>query len=159
MGSQPQGFFDDHARVGGCDGRKYTSPDRFSAGDERCPRETAMGVDACHHIAGRHCIFIILGRLLKDIVTRPGDIATLARVGTPSELIVIFQPRLLHTKLLHAQVHCCLYLKMRSRNQSVPCKMQGLRNWLRHFIPSSTIECSLLCKLQITAALYRIFHR
>jgi hypothetical protein len=65
---------------------------------------TAMGVNTCHHIAGRHCTFIIrifgihlpviygerkqnpLGRLLQDIVARLEDITALDWVGRPSEL-------------------------------------------------------------------------
>jgi len=118
---------------------------------------TAMGIDTCHHIA--YSLFAYsastyLSSTARGSRTHSGGSCTTSWLvwrillpwtgleGHPS-LIAVFQPTLPRTNLLHTHVRCCLYLKIRSRHQSVPCQTQGLWNWLRHCIPCST-TCALV---------------
>ncbi|OAX35282.1 hypothetical protein K503DRAFT_378605 [Rhizopogon vinicolor AM-OR11-026] len=91
----------DHAGVREYDGHRCTAPRYLPPGYERRPRETPMGIDTCHHIAGRHCIITVwhlwyhlsliygeentIGRLLQEIVAQSGDITCQDWVGKSSE--------------------------------------------------------------------------
>ena len=118
----------------------------------RDAREKLMGVDACHDIA--YSLFRIfdihlpviygerkqntLGRLLQDIVARSGDITALDWVGRPSECNSCLPADITSYKA-PPRPRTLLSLPEYEIEASVSSlQTQGLRNWFRHCIPSST---------------------
>jgi hypothetical protein len=101
--SQPQTVTCNHEGVRGCDGYRCTGPDILPFRYERHPRETAMGIKACHTVQEdvAYSLFgifnIILpviygekkqntcGWLLQEIIAQSGDITVLNWVRQPSK--------------------------------------------------------------------------
>jgi len=146
--SQSQGVYHNHTGVGRHYRNRCTdagrSPSR--APGMRDARETPMGVNARHYVAGRYRILIVwyppacnlwreenaLGWLLRDIVAQSGNITALDWVGRPSEFNNYLRPTSPHTEPCHP------YPEMRCERQYHCYKMPQSWSWLRRCIPHST---------------------